>query len=393
MFFEIVLVIAAAAFLHTWAGYPLILFILTRLKKTEKRPSAATGVLPTVSVIVPAYNTSKKIKDKLADVLALDYPSEKMEIIVVSDGSTDDTVRQAGSVAAPNIRVFALDRNQGKSAAQNFGIARAHGEIVVFTDIDARLEKSFIRNIIPHFSDPRVACVGGRGVLISEDGTISRSLGLYWKIEQFLRSSESGLGMLHSLPGWGFAVRRSDFIPLDTDTGDDMIIPLDMALIRKISVFAPDALVSDSMPSSLRGEIKARQRITLRNLRGVSKRWRLLVPWLYPRMSFALWSHKVLRWMSPVLLLIILASSAWLAADRGTWFYRSLLLVQVFGYGIGAAGVFGNSKGVRIPVGGHLSSFLIANIGFFIGILRFAGGHRIRSYSNVDSLTEGVERE
>jgi cellulose synthase/poly-beta-1,6-N-acetylglucosamine synthase-like glycosyltransferase len=369
---------ALVLFFHPWVGYPLVLKVLTWAKRQRVSPDVQTS-LPSVSVVVPVHNGGGRITEKLRNILGQDYPSSTMEVIVVSDGSTDDTVQRARSVEAENVFVHETVRNQGKSAAQNFGVTRARNEIIIFTDVDSDLDRDFLRNILPHFTDPRVACVGGKALLKGQDGNISNSQGIYWRLEQFIRGAESSLGMLHSLPGWGFAIRRSDFVPLDQDTGDDMILPMEMALRGRRSVFAPEAVVSDYMPSTLKGEYAARQRITLRNFVGLMRRRALLVPWRFPRMSFAICSHKLLRWMSPLFMLLMLGSGCWLCLHGGGPVYRLLFLGQVAGYLLGLAGL----AGMRIPVAGHVSSFLVANTGFLLGILRFASGRRIKSYKNV----------
>lgn len=373
--------LSAVLFFHTWGGYPLLLSILVRLKGSRAFPAVEPKRLPSVSVIIPAYNASARIVKKLKNTLALDYPGDRFEVIVVSDGSNDDTVELARAVKSPNIEVLALRVNAGKSAAQNHGVRHSKGGIIVFTDVDSDLDRAFLKNITLAFSDPGVACAGGHAVLISDSGDVSSSQGVYWRLEQFIRRAESTLGMLHSLPGWGFAVRREDFVPLDTDTGDDMILPLEAALKGRRSVLVPGAIVRDRMPSSVKGETKARQRITLRNLRGVMKRRELLLPWRHPRMSFTLWSHKMLRWASPLLLISMLSTSAVLFLTDGG-LYAVALAAQLFSYGAGLVGLAAAKKGIKIPVAGHMSSFMVANMGLLVGLFRFTGGHRVKSYRN-----------
>jgi len=372
-------------FFHTWIGYLFILFILQKLanfRRKNSQPVQSQKYFPTVSVIIPAYNAVDKIIAKLRNALMLDYPADKIEIIVVSDGSTDDTVQKAKSLKAVNVFTYELIRNQGKSAAQNYGAISANNEILIFTDVDSILDKNFIRNIILYFDDPNVACVGGNAMLRTQNGHISGSHGFYWKIEQFIRKAESNLGMLHSLPGWGFAIRKSDFVPLDPDTGDDMILPLEMALRKKRSVIAPDAIVSDYMPSSIKGELKARQRITLRNLTGIVRRKTLLNPFVFPRLSFAIWSHKLLRWCSPLLLVIMFGCNLWLYIFANNKLYEYLLLSQTIFYLIGILSIKGLFKNFKIPLAGFISSFLLANVGFLLGLVGFIKGQRIKSYKN-----------
>ena len=378
---EVILWITFLLFLQTWIAYPVILTILS-FRRKQAYTVFYNSDRPSVSVVVAAYNAVGKISHKIDNTLHLDYPVEKMEIIIVSDGSSDGTENEARSVTAPNIKVHALHRNHGKSTAQNEGVRLAKGDIIVFTDVDSELDRGFLVNLIPYFSDPNIACVGGTAVHKSRDGSISASQGSYWRLEQFIRRAESDLGVLISLPGWGFAVRKSDFVPLDLDTGDDMVLPMEMALRGKSSVLAPNAFVTDTMPDSIKGEMKARQRITLRNLTALMRRKRLLNPLRYPLMAFGLWSHKLLRWLSPVLMLVILLSSAALAAFHPSMIYKLLLILQLVGYAFCAFGLISIFTKIKIPVAGQLASFLLANIGFFLGVLRYATGRKIRGYSN-----------
>ncbi|MBI4653426.1 MAG: glycosyltransferase [Nitrospirae bacterium] len=381
MLVELFFFLSAAMLFHSWVNYPLLLFFLHGLSRTKRDKPLENGTYM-VSVVIPAYNASDKIVDKLKNIIELDFPANMIEIIVVSDGSTDDTVMRAKSIGARNVFVYELKQNMGKSAAQNFGVEHANNEIIVFTDVDSLFAGSFLRYLIPYFADTEIACVGGNALLRKQDGHIDKAHGLYWKIEQFLRRAESDLGMLHSLPGWGFAIRKSDFVPLDSDTGDDMILPLEMALRGKRSVISLDAVVADYMPSSIKGEVNARQRITLRNLTGIMRRKTLLNPFLFPKMSFSIWSHKILRWLSPVFLIALFCSNLWLYTTGEREFYVILFWGQSMVYIIGLAGILGSLRGIDVPLSGFISSFLVANTGFFIGLLNFLKGNRVKNYRN-----------
>ncbi|HWR26727.1 MAG TPA: glycosyltransferase [candidate division Zixibacteria bacterium] len=381
--------LSTSLFLYTWIGYPVILFAGFKLligrhgKKSQNQLSG--DALPSVSVIIPAYNVSEKIKHKLVNTLNLNYPRDKVEVIVVSDGSTDDTVECAKSIQADNLHIYSLQNNTGKSSAQNYGITQAHNDILLFTDVGSMLDTNYLIHLISSLRDPLVACAGGKAVLSTLGDQISASQGLYWKLEQFIRQVESDLEMLHSLPGWGFAVRKSDFISLDPDTGDDMILPLDIALHGKRSVFVPEAIVNDTMPSSVTGEFKARQRITLRNLAGLMRRRALLNPFKHPRIAFAIWSHKVLRWMSPVFLILIFISSLVLFACSKNTFYSVILFTQLILYFVGMVGIMLIWINMRVPIVGFLGSFLLFNAGFLAGLIKYGMGKSITNYISYDS--------
>lgn len=380
---EAVLILSGLMIFHTWIGYPLTLLVMRQYVSGKIGSDSLESKLLPVSVIIPIYNASEYIVEKLRNTLALDYPPELTEIIVVSDGSSNDSVEKAKSVPAKNVVVLEIKPNQGKSAAQNFAVKSASNEIIVFTDVDSILDKFFVRHLMPYFADPNVACVGGNSILLGQDGAFSQTQGFYWKLERFLRNAESGLGMLHSLPGWAFAIRRSDFVELDKDTGDDLILGLEMALKRRHSMIALDAAVYDKMPSNIKGEVKARQRITLRSITGLMRRKTLLNPFLYPRMAFAIWSHKVLRWLTPVFLITFLLSNIWLVIAEYRPIYGFLLMCQLAVYMFGLAGAVGTKLGVKVPLAGFIYSFLVGNFGLLMGLLKYVKGDKISAYKNI----------
>ncbi|PKN29509.1 MAG: hypothetical protein CVU64_07880 [Deltaproteobacteria bacterium HGW-Deltaproteobacteria-21] len=370
---------------HAWVGYAIILLLI---------PSPAKKIVgerseeyePSVSVIVPVHNGGRKIGRKLENIESVSYPRDKLEIIVVSDGSTDDTVLRVKALAMTNLRLYELPYNMGKSAAQNFGAEKSNHKILLFTDVDSELHKDFVRNIVQPFVDMDIACVGGRALLINAKGEIAKSQGLYWRIEDFMRKKESDLGVVHSLPGWGLAVRKSYFSPLDLDTGDDMILPMEMALRGKRSVLVSEALVMDTMPSTMTGVFSARQRIALRNFTGIIRRKRLLAPWLFPKMSFALWSHKLLKWLSPPIIISFFLASLYLYLARTNLLYHYAFLLQVFVYSLGFFGIVIFRMGIKtkLPLIGYISSFLLANAAFLVALVKVVKGQPVRAYRNIE---------
>lgn len=313
----------------------MIILMLSPSPRKQKGERGFKAFEPSVSVIVPVYNGGRKSVQKIENIYSVKFP-----------------------------------RVSWKSSSYLMG--RSNHEILLFTDVDSELDGHFI------FAEGEVACVGGRALLINQEGQIGKSQSLYWKIEEFMRRKESDFGMVHSLPGWGLAERKSDFTPLDLDTGDDMILPMEMALRRKRTVRASDALVMDMMPSTMKGAFSARQRIALRNLTGLMRRKLLLAPWLFPKMSFALWSHKLLKWLSPVLIILVFLSSLYLYVVDSDPLYRFAFLSQVVFYCFGFVGLisFIIGAGTRLAIIGHISSFLLANATFLVALIKFSRGKR-----------------
>ncbi|MCF8038090.1 MAG: glycosyltransferase [Desulfohalobiaceae bacterium] len=330
-------------------------------------------------MILPVFNGATEVQEKLYDLLAQEFPSDHMEIIVVSDGSTDNTVELAKSLQDNRIRVFELPGNQGKSLAQNFGVAQAKYPILFFTDLDSRLAPDCLREVMPYFEDPRVGCVGTNVMFWKPDWDNSGVQSTYGRFENLIRKSESALGVLISLFGSAFAVRRSCFQTLDPDTGDDFIIPLDLALKGYKTVFADKAKVFDTWSAkSLRDEMRVRRRLASRNLLGLWRRREILNPKCYPLLSFSLLSHKILRWFSPFFLTTILLISFILSFEHPA--YLLLFIAQIFIYSLCVLGLCFPALRQKIPLLGGTCAFFIAQLGMGWGLIEVLRGLRIHSY-------------
>ncbi len=213
------------------------------------------------------------------------------------------------------------------------------------------------------------------------DWDSSGSQNLYGKLENMIRIAESRLGVLTSLFGSAFAVRKAYFKPLDADTGDDFIIPLDMALQGYKTVFEPNAIVYDDWSSKgLKSEIKVRQRITLRNFTGLLRRRSLLNPLKHFKLSFALFFHKVFRWLSPLFLVILFSTSFALRTEG--FLYSAAFLAQLLAYFIAMVGIFSTVRGKPIIGASTLGTFVVANFGILMGLFSLLKGQRILGYRN-----------
>lgn len=373
----------AFLFIFAWILFPLIMLSLNFvLKPSQPMKSKGLGNLQNrigISVILPVFNGAFEIRDKLYDLLNQEYPPEHVEIIVVSDGSSDNTVELAKSFQDERIRVYELPHNQGKSLAQNLGVSKARNAILFFTDLDSRMAPDCLKEAVSYFENPAVGCVGTNVVFRKPDWDDSGVQSRYGRLENGIRKTESSLGVLISLFGSAFAVRRARFQTLAPDTGDDFIIPLDLALQGYRTVFADRALVFDTWSAkSLVDEIKIRRRLTSRNLLGLLRRKRILNPMHYPLLFFALFSHKLLRWFSPLFLVLIFISSLILALHHQG--YLLLLTAQVCLYSLCAFGLLIPALQKKIPLLGGLCAFFVAQIGMGQGLFDIVRGLRIHSY-------------
>ena len=319
---EAVFWLSAALLLYTHLGYPLLLAALARLR--SRRPFAwpAGQPLPFVSVIVPAYAEETVIADRVANLRALGYPADRREVIVACDGSPDGTARQAREAGAD--LVLELDRG-GKVRAQDAAVERARGEIVAFSDANARWQPDALGELIAPFADPRVGYVCGEVRLLGQDGTNQE--GLYWRYELAIRDWESRLSSVTGGNGAIYATRREAYQVVDPIMGHDLSFPFKIVKAGWLAVFNPRACSSEKMVPTIEGEF-ARKRRMMAHTWPIVVRGGMLSPRGYrPLYALMIFSHRVLRYASPFLHLIAFGTSVALIGSG--WVYVAAVAIQV----------------------------------------------------------------
>jgi cellulose synthase/poly-beta-1,6-N-acetylglucosamine synthase-like glycosyltransferase len=328
--------------------------------------------LPTISVVLAAHNEAGVLPEKLKNVFATDYPANLLEVVVVSDGSTDGTEEILQNVPDKRLHPIFLSERQGKAAALNQGIAAARGEVIIFTDARQEIEREAIPQLIASLGDREVGCVSGELCLNPGDGSRStEGVGLYWKMEKQIRKLESLSGSVVGATGALYAVRRElvPALPVGTIL-DDVYIPMDVVRQGYRVVFEPEARAWDGPTAGFRREF-------LRKVRTLTGNYQLLqlMPWLLKRtnpLRFELVSHKLLRLFVPFTLVGLLASSAYLPGD----FYRACLAGQLLFYGISPLGALRP----RVPGIGRLAnvalSFVVLNTAALVALVHFLTGKR-----------------
>jgi cellulose synthase/poly-beta-1,6-N-acetylglucosamine synthase-like glycosyltransferase len=316
----------------THLGYPAALSAAVRVRR---RPVRKADVTPSVSVIVAAHDEETVIERRVANLLELDYPQERLEIVVASDASADgtDELVEAISGREPRVRLVRCPRG-GKVAAQNLAVGETRSEIVAFSDANATWDREALRKLVRNFADSDVAYVCGRMELTQPDG--SNREGAYWRYELFLRESESALGSITGGNGSIYAVRRLDYVELDPRFGHDLAFPYLMVQRRRRAIYEPEAIAYEKPSHDTEEEYRRKVRmfehcwlILLRGrmLRGLDRLYFLEMV-----------SHRVLRYGSGLLHLALLGSSAALAG-RGRP-YRLGLGAQAALLSLAAAGRF-----------------------------------------------------
>jgi cellulose synthase/poly-beta-1,6-N-acetylglucosamine synthase-like glycosyltransferase len=373
-----VLATALLLLIYTWAGYPLLLWLLRRLFMREiARRSHPDN--PKVSIIIAARNEEAKIAAKLVDCTNLAYPPDRLEILIVSDNSTDRTeeiVKDFGTHDA-RIRLLAGHGVLGKSGAQNLAVQSAVGEMLFFTDADTRIRPDTLKLLMENFADPRVGLVTADVYLGQPGNAVAEGQGMYWRFELFLRKLESELGILATGSGQALLMRRELYRPIPLVYGDDCVLPLDVRLQGYRVVQDTRAPVYDIMPNSIHGELRARVRMTARNWSGTLSRPAILNPFRFPLTAWGLISHKLLRWLTPFFLAVLLAANILLSA-RGEW--RLLCALQAAFYVAALIGWLRARKGAPAWVFAYPFAFCLANVGFLLGMVKVLRGQKIASY-------------
>lgn len=364
-----------------WVGYPFLLLVLGWLKSEPRRQHGAT--IPSVSIIIAAYNEEQRIEAKLSNCQGLLYPSDRIEILVASDFSTDQTESIVEEFARRDarIRLVRSPARAGKSGVQNLAVQHSRGDILFFTDADTRVRPEVLQLLVENLADPRAGLISAEVHFGSPEDAVACAQSFYWRFELFLRRLESDLGILATASGSAFAMRRELFRPLPTCYGDDCIAPLDVRLQGYRVLHEPRAVVFDRLPHSIQGELRARIRMTARNWSGTLARGSILNPFRFPLTSLGLLFHKLLRWLTPFLLAITFAANTGLAL-RG----RAILpwMLQLGFYFAALVGWMRTRSARPAGIFGYPFSFCLANVGFFLGMVKVLQSQRIVAYQSAE---------
>jgi cellulose synthase/poly-beta-1,6-N-acetylglucosamine synthase-like glycosyltransferase len=335
---EIVFWVALGALLWTHVGYPLAAALAARGRRRRVQKGSVT---PPVSIVVAAHDEEDVIERRVRNLLDLDYPPHKLEVVVASDASTDrtDEIIAALAESDPRVRLVRCPRG-GKVAAQNRGVRDSSGEIVGFSDANAVWEPGALRALVANFADPAVGYVTGRASYEAADGTNRE--GAYWRFELWVREQESRLGSVTAGNGPIYAVRRSDWVDLEPWCGHDLGLPYLMVRRHRRAVYEPDAVSVEKPSRDLEDEYRRKVRMlrgawvhvfTGGMLRGVG-----------PLYFAELFSHRFLRYASGLLHVVLLVTSVALVGEG--WVYRVALAGQLAWLVLAAAGR------LRLPIPG-----------------------------------------
>ena len=290
---------------YTYAGYPLILYLAAFSRKGSTQDSTK---VPSVSIIVSAYNEEDVVEEKINNTLSLDYPSELIEVIVVSDASTDRTNDIVERFQDNKVQLIVNEQRRGKSYSLNRAFDRAKGDILVFTDANAMFDPQTLRKMVRRFVDRRIGLVTGSTLYFSRQkkGNLIQPMGLYTRTERWIKALESKIGSCVGADGAVFGVRRSLYKPLADADINDLVTPLATVRQGYRVILDKEVFCQEEHSTDLSKEFWRQVRINNRTIRAVIANLDLVNPFRYPLFSWMLFSHKVLRFLFPFIFLFSL---------------------------------------------------------------------------------------
>jgi len=372
--------ICAGVLGYVYLGYPILVYVLAAyLGRSVKREP---GLRLSVTVIVTAYNEQKSIRAKIDNLLGLEYPPQLLDIIVASDASSDATDAIVRSYGSERVRLVRVEGRQGKTACQNVAVGEARGEVVIFTDATTLIDRGAVMAMVENFGDAQVGCVAGRLVYLpGKDESLTAGGGVsYWRYEVGLRSAESRLGTLIGVSGCFYGVRKRAYRPIDPDTISDFVIAMRMREQRLRTILELRAVCFEETLDRSDQELSMRVRVALRSIGALVGECRFLNPFADLQFAWQLWSHKVLRYVSPYCLIFMFGASVVLVAEP---LYRVALLTLTALFAAGVAGFMLQFNARRMGLLGKPYYFLLTNLASLIATLRYLMGKRMTTWNPV----------
>jgi len=320
--------LAAALLFYVYAGYPLLLALIGLFVRRH-RPDA--GYTPRISVLIAAYNEEAAIERKIQQTLALEYPKEKLEVLVLSDCSTDRTDEIVKAFPDSRVRLVRMPERRGKTFAQNVGVKQAMGDVVIFSDATAIYHPKALLYLACNYQDSTVGAVSGRYQYFDPGEQSPTGLGsmAFWNYENLIKKMQSRIRTITGCCGCIYSVRKKAYTELPADIISDLVQPLQAIRKGYRVLFEDRALAYEETTQSTSEEFSMRVRVVTRAMRGLLSVSDLLKPWKFAWPSFQLWSHKIMRWMVPLFLIVLLTANVALIYSP---FYKFTLAVQLFFY-------------------------------------------------------------
>ncbi|MGN7989433.1 glycosyltransferase family 2 protein [Pedobacter sp. 22226] len=361
--------------MYTFVGYGLLLYILIRIKRFFTRPKKflTDAALPTVTLLVAAWNEELIIGDKIKNTLLLDYPKELLQIIFITDGSTDLTP----DLIYPHKEIVLMHNGarHGKMAAIKRAMPGVTGEIIVFSDANTFLNQQALRELVKHYQNEKVGAVAGeKRILVNQHADASSAgEGFYWKYESRLKKWDYELYSNVGAAGELFSIRASLYEPVESDTIiDDHMIAMRIAEKGYLIAYEPAAYASETASANTAEELKRKIRIAAGGIQSIFRLKVAANPFRYPLLTFQYLSHRVLRWtITPFLLVLALLANIIIVSQYNERFYLFLLMAQFAFYGLALLGMLMERRNIRLKPLFIPYYFCMMNYAVAAGILRY----------------------
>jgi cellulose synthase/poly-beta-1,6-N-acetylglucosamine synthase-like glycosyltransferase len=365
-----------ALVVYVYAGYPLLLALVGAIRA---RPTARGANEPSVTLLISAFNEADVIAEKLHNSLNLDYPADRLQIVVISDASDDDTDAVVEGFAPQRVELLRMADRGGKTLGLNAAVPRARGDIIVFSDANAMYARDVLRQLAANFADPAVGAVVGESTYTKPEVESERTEGLYWQYETAIKRLESRIGSVVGGDGAIYAIRRTLYEPMRADALSDFVNPLQIVRRGHRCVYEPLARSYESAAKDFQREFRRKVRIVNRAWRALMTMRSLLNPFRYGFFAIELISHKLLRWLVPVLLVGVLVTNLFLLGTAPI--YTLALGAQLALYALALAG-YAMRRRERMPA--ILSVpyyFCLVNVASALGIFEAYRGKTYATWS------------
>lgn len=359
---------------YTYVGYGILLYILVRIKRLFVKPVKLVdgSFTPSLTLIVAAYNEASVIEEKIQNTLQLIYPKDKLQLIFVTDGSTDNTASIIANYQ--QIQLLHKDGRSGKINAVHRAMSEVNTEIVVFTDANTFLNENALLRIAKHYIDPKVGAVSGeKRVAIEANADATAGEGFYWKYESALKKWDAELYSVVGAAGELFSVRTDLYVAVEPDTLlDDFMISMKIAMKGYKIAYDADAYAMESSSENLKEEYKRKVRIASGGIQSIIRTSKLFNPFFMPLLGFQYVSHRVLRWtITPFLMILVVFVNGYLLVDTFNWLLGITMVGQVSFYSLAALGWLLERKEVRIKILFIPYYFCFMNYCVLVGIYRY----------------------
>jgi len=359
---------------HTYLFYPVSMWILAFV--FQKKYKIDIDYLPFVSIIISAYNEKKVINQTIDNFLRQGYPNDKFEIIIGSDGSTDGTNEIIKQIAVNNSNIVFIpfENRRGKKFVINDIVPQAVGDILVFSDSNTRYENDAICELVKYYKDEKIGGVSGRLELTEEKDLTEtgNKEGTYWKYESWIKDCEGKLGALIGANGGIYSIRKKFFVPMPAAIAvvDDLYLSLKVLEQNKDFVYNKKAIARETLAPSVNWESERKIRIIPRSIETIKQVKKILFHKRFI-VSYGIWSHKIIRWITPLLLILLFFSNLVISINRANNFFNVALLIQIIIILLGISGYFFSRRNINIKIFQLFYYFLIINIALIKGLYMF----------------------